>query len=83
MIYPRFQFSKHLHSFLMSYDYCSICATCAINGMSGRNIYINKWKLLKDDLKCYISTQNNDSNLLKQISVISLYYIWLYHLCHL
>ena len=67
MIYPRFQFSKHLHHFLMKYDYCSTCVTCSIVAKLV-GIYINKWKLLKDDLKCYVSIQNNDSNFLKQIS---------------
>ena len=80
MIYPRFQLSKHSHHFLMTYGYCSICTTCAISGIRGRNI-INKWKLLKADLKCYISTQNNDSNLLKQISDNLTVFIYGYTTC--
>ena len=39
------------------------------------------WKLLKADLKCYISTQNNDSNLLKQISDNLTVFIYGYATC--
>ena len=35
MNYPRPKFSKHLHYFLLSYGYCSICTTSAISGRSG------------------------------------------------
>ena len=36
-------------------------------------IDINKWKLLEDDLKRYISLQNYDSDFVKQISDLPLY----------
>ena len=36
---PRFQFSKHLHLFLLSYGPCHICATCATYGSSGRDTH--------------------------------------------
>ena len=53
---PRFQCSKHSHDLLISYGHCSNCATCAISGkvVGARG---NRWKLLKDDLKCYIPYQ--------------------------
>ena len=40
-------------------------------------IDINKWKLLEDDLKRYISLQNYDSDFVKQISdyIILLYVV--------
>ena len=44
-------------------------------------IEINKWKLLEDDLKRYISLQNYDSEFVKQISDYIIY-MWLRHLCH-
>ena len=51
--------AKHSHYFLISYGHCSNCATCAISGkVAGTRG--NRWKLLKDDLKCYISLTNND-----------------------
>ena len=60
MNYPRSQFSKHSHYFLISYGHCSNCATCAISGkVAGARG--NRWKLLKDDLKCYISLPNTVS----------------------
>ena len=80
MNYPRSQLSKHLHDFLMTYGYCSICTTCAISGTSGRNTF-NQWKLFKDDLKCYISQQNNYSKLLKQISDNIIIFICGYTTC--
>ena len=47
-------------------------------------IDINKWKLLEDDLKRYISLQNYDSDFVKQISdKHHCIYMWLCHLCHL
>ena len=53
MNYPRSKFSKLSYYFLINYGYCSNCATCAISGkVAGTRG--NRWKLLKDDLKCYI-----------------------------
>ena len=67
MNYPRSQFSKHSHYFLISYGHCSNCATCAISGkVAGARG--NRWKLLKDDFKCYISLPNTDPKWLQQIS---------------
>ena len=63
MNYPRSQFSKHSHYFLISYGHCSNCAISSkVAGARG-----NSWKLLKDDLKCYISLPT-DPKKLKQIS---------------
>ena len=78
MNYPRSKISKHSDYFLINYGY-SNCATCAISGKVA-GIYIYKWKLLKDDLK-YISTQNNCSNLLKQISDNIIVLIYGYATC--
>ena len=51
--YPRSKFSEHSDYFLINYGYCSNCATCAISGKVAGTPG-NRWKLLKDDLKCYI-----------------------------
>ena len=40
MNYPKHQFSKHLHCYLMSYGYCSICAPSANNYLA--HYFINK-----------------------------------------
>ena len=50
---PRSEFSKHSEYFLISYGHCSNCATCAISGKVAGSRG-NRWKLLKNDLKCYI-----------------------------
>ena len=53
MNYTRSKFSKHSDYFLINYGYCSNYATCAISGKVAGTPG-NRWKLLKDDLKCYI-----------------------------
>ena len=44
-------------------------------------IDINKWKLLEDDLKRYISIQNYDSEIVKQISDYIIVFICGYATC--
>ena len=44
-------------------------------------IDINKWKLLEDDLKRYISLQNYDSEIVKQISDYIIVFICGYATC--
>ena len=44
-------------------------------------IDINKWKLLEDDLKRYISLQNYDSDFVKQISDYIIVFICGYATC--
>ena len=44
-------------------------------------IDINKWKLLEDDLKIYISLQNYDSSFVKQISDYIIVFICGYATC--
>ena len=44
-------------------------------------IDINKWKLLEDDLKRYISLQNYDSDVVKQISDYITVFICSYATC--
>ena len=61
MNYPRSQFTKHSHYFLISYDHCSNCGKVA----GARD---NRWKLLEDDLKYYISLPNTDPKSLPQFS---------------
>ena len=53
---PRSKLSKHSDYFLITYGHCSNCAISGkVAGARG-----NRWKLLKDDLKCYISLPNTD-----------------------
>ena len=45
-------------------------------------IDINKWKLLEDDLKRYISLQSYDSDFVINFQLHHCIYRWLCHLCH-
>ena len=72
MNYPRSQFSKHLHYFLMIYGHCKMCATCVIGRTSGRHTF-QLVEIIEDALKCYISLQNNYSKLQKQYVIRLLY----------
>ena len=64
MKYPRHQFSKDLHYYQTSYDYCSICATSANSGTSGITTY--KYNDVIGNL------QNLDNNFVGKYSVSNL-----------
>ena len=66
--HSRLQFSKHSHYFLINYGYCTICATCAISGTSGRNTF-QLVEMIEDDLKCIFPEQNSDSKLLNKFLI--------------
>ena len=57
--YPKFQFSKRIHLFLLSYGHCHICATCATYGSSGRDThrYMDMIESLLQQLSIVISKE--------------------------